>query len=185
MDIRHQIGKFTYQDLVKCVRIRAILVVSEDQLALIYSFVRYERMNTSILEAEYKVWSLHRHYITVLKNAGFYDLPDHKSHISIAHILKCTRTMGVRNRMKDVLKCRNDYQFERKYFGLFMQELGRQDKQLKQEHVFSAYGDHKSAEESEGNLDSFANNNTPNKRRNGTREENALLVRGAGATNEH
>lgn len=131
------VDEITEEELQKCVHSRAVREISENQLSLINLVVRDVKMNMNILEAEDRVWSLHRHYNCVLKNAGFADLIEKKPHIAIGHILKRVKPVELQSRMHEIIKWRRDDNFDRKDFGEFMRELAKQAKRLEDEQISS------------------------------------------------
>lgn len=130
------VSSVTEEELRKCIRDRAVRETNADQLWKIDQVVKKVAMNTSLPEAEDRIWTLHRQYLTVLRSAGYTDLTEKKPHIAVGHILKRVKPYELRQRMRDIIKWRKDDQFGKRDFGDFMRELAKQAKRLEDEQGF-------------------------------------------------
>lgn len=68
-------------------------------------------MDMHILEAQYRVWKLHRDYFPALEAAGYGSLAQSKRHIAIKHMLPMVNPHYLKSRVKCSIQWREDENF--------------------------------------------------------------------------
>ena len=69
----------------------------------------------------------------VLENAGMEELPIEKPHLAIKHIMKRIKLEHLQQRIRDNCESGKDEQFDRRDFGAFIQEHGKQAQRMYEE----------------------------------------------------
>lgn len=108
------IENITEMQIRKCIQDRGYLLLDDEHLYLIDEAIWPLDMKINIMEAEDRVWTLHRDYLSLLKRAGYEELPNTKPHIAIGHIMKRIKPTPLRNHMKSVAKWKKNEGFEKK-----------------------------------------------------------------------
>lgn len=80
--------ELTERQIQQCVDDRCKRKANGEQLYLIEQTIRGVSMHIHIVDAEDRVWTLHRGYCSALQKAGYADLQVTKPHLSVAHITK-------------------------------------------------------------------------------------------------
>lgn len=120
------VDEISEQSLKDCIQKRANREPKDHELGRVDTIVSNVHMNTSISLLEDRVYDLVQKYLQVLEGAGLKELPKQKPHISIKHILKRIKPKSLYKCMIDIIEWRKNEQFDRKNFGLFVQELAKQ-----------------------------------------------------------
>lgn len=132
------IDHITELQIRQCIEDRCHRVLDGEHLHIIEDAVKKVAMKMQIFEAEDRVWTMHRDYLTCLRSAGYEELPNHKPHIAIQHVLKRLKPQQLRSRIQSIIKWRKDEQFDKKNFNAFMREVAAQAKKLQEEKAFES-----------------------------------------------
>lgn len=86
-----------------------------------------------VVDAEERVWTLHREYCSALRKASYADLQVAKLHLSIAHISKKLKPQQLHKWMMDIIAWKRDENFQKENFGRFMREIAVQAEEMQVE----------------------------------------------------
>ena len=129
-DSIQEISEYQIRD---CIKTRASYELKGHEVGGVDRVAKKMKMDLSLKEAEDRVWSPYRHYISALEAAGMPDLPEKKPHIAIKHILKRIKPTVLHQLIKDIVLWCKDEHFDKKDFGAFVRELASHAKNLEEE----------------------------------------------------
>ena len=134
------LNELTEEHLVSCVAARAVYSPQEHESSRIDEIVSDIKMDTSIRDAESRVWSMFQKYVERLESYGMGDLPEEKPHVVIRHMLVKVEPKDLRERMKSIVFWRKDRQFDKKDANAFLRELVAQAKKFDDMKLFGKRG---------------------------------------------
>lgn len=128
------IEQITEEQIRQCIDERCKRETTGEQLYLVHQSVKNVTMNTSIAEAEDRVWSLRRDYHHALRSAGFAHIIETKPHIAINHILRKLKPPQLYRRMLDIISWRKNENFHKDNFDRFVREVAIQAEKIQAEN---------------------------------------------------
>lgn len=90
-------------------------------------------MQMNLVDAENRVWTLHREYCKPLTMAGNADLQVTKPHLAISYIAKKLNTQQLYKRMMNIIELQKNENFHMKNFHRFMGEVAGQAEKMQVE----------------------------------------------------
>lgn len=122
------VQKITEIHLDECILRRCQKTRASENLFLIYQAASKAAIRMNIFEAENRVWSLHRDYLSGMEHARYEEIPEMKTHIAIQHIMSTFRPHYHKTRMDNTVLWNNNVQFDKQDISGFMREIAKQAK---------------------------------------------------------
>lgn len=93
---------------------------------LINKAVEKVALTMQTLDVKDPVWSLHRDYLSALRDAAFAKFVEKRLEIAVQHFLRKPKSSYLQNGMKDIILLRKNELFVENPFKVFMKEVGKQ-----------------------------------------------------------
>lgn len=129
-----KVSELTDAQIETCVATKSQYRASAKDLDRLDTVLSEVKIDTTLAEAEDRIWSMYKLYKTVLRRAGMADLVERKPHICIRHLMHRVVPNELKVKLRRIIAWEKDENFDKKDVPGFVRRLADESRKLQEEH---------------------------------------------------